>query len=123
MKCAAGLQGLPVYGGKQVRVIDFTESSGGKSNGEVSDVAGSAERGQINCSNHCLRVWPQLYTSNASLILQIGTPLIFPVYCFFSVMVQNNYFNLTHMFFFSVLVKLWEKKQNLCCSCQSLFTL
>lgn len=83
MKCAAGLQGLPVYGGKQVRVIDFTESSGGKSNGKVSDVAGSAERGQINCSNHCLRVWPQLYTSNASLILQIGTPLIFPVYCFF----------------------------------------
>lgn len=122
MKCAAGLQGLPVYGGKQVRVIDFTESSGGKSNGEVSDVAGSAERGQINCSNHCLLVWPQLYTSNTSLILQIGTPLIFPVLLFFSVMVQNNYLNLTHVFF-SVLVKLWEKKQNLCCSCQSLFTL
>lgn len=83
MKCAAGLQGLPVHGGKQLIAIDFTESSGGKSNGEVSDVAGSGERGQINCSNHCPLVWPQQYTSNASLILQIRTPLIFPVYCFF----------------------------------------
>lgn len=33
VKCAAWVQGLPVYGGDQVTVIDFVGATGGKSNG------------------------------------------------------------------------------------------
>lgn len=35
MKCVAGVQGLSVYGGEQVAVIDFVGGTGGKSNGRV----------------------------------------------------------------------------------------
>jgi len=35
VKCAAGVQGLAIYGGEQVAVIDFVGATGGKSNDRV----------------------------------------------------------------------------------------
>lgn len=35
VKCAAGVQGLPVFRDEQVAVIDFVGGTGGKSNGRA----------------------------------------------------------------------------------------